>query len=235
MRVLAFDTSSSISAVAVTAGDRVLAEDHSAGSKHQGDVLLPRIAAVLAAAGVPLSAIELIAVGVGPGSFTGLRIGLATAKGLALATSIPIAGVCSLRVLARGVIDLRELAIPVLDAGKGELFGAVYARRGEALQTLLPPLRAQPDELAQRIASVAHGASVLCGGGARQHFQALRAALGADASLADIERDLPQARHLAREAVLRVACEGPSDLATLEPVYLRDSDAKLPSEPLRLG
>ena len=234
MRILAFDTSSQLTAVAVTDCERVLAEDHSVGEGRHGDLLLPRIRSQLEVAGVDLGAIELLAVGVGPGSFTGLRIGLATAKGLALATSIPVRGVCSLRVLARGAIELGEVVVAVIDAGKGELFGAVYRRDADALEPLLPPLRALPEELARRIAEIDPGPAVVCGGGARRCMPLLAAALGGRAVLAEVSRDLPRGRHVAHEARLRMQSEGPSDVALLEPVYLRGADAKLPTEPLVL-
>ena len=102
MRVLAFDTSTAVTAVALLDGVRVLAEDEGPNEDRHGDVLLPRVQGVLAGAGLALGEVELIAVGIGPGSFTGLRIGLATAKGLALATGIPRRGVCSRRALAAG-------------------------------------------------------------------------------------------------------------------------------------
>jgi tRNA threonylcarbamoyladenosine biosynthesis protein TsaB len=234
VRILAFDTSSQVTAVAVTDGGRLLAEDHSPGEGRHGDLLLPRIRSQLETAGVALASMDLLAVGVGPGSFTGLRIGLATAKGLAVATSIPLRGVCSLRVLARGAIELGEVVVVAIDAGKDELFGAVYRRREEALEPLLPPLRAVPEELARRIAEIDPGPAVVCGGGARRCMPLLAAALGGRAVLGEALHDLPQGRHVAHEARLRMQSDGPSDVALLEPVYLRGADAKLPDEPLAL-
>ena len=102
LHVLAFDTSSQLTVVAVMRDDLVLAEDagpskgdlQASGSHAQ--TLLPRVQACLAAAQLTLSDIGLIAVGIGPGSFTGVRVGLATAKGFALACSTPVRGVVSL-------------------------------------------------------------------------------------------------------------------------------------------
>ncbi len=243
MRILAFDTSSAISAVAVCDGDRVLAQDDSPaedGGKH-GEVLLPRIEAVLAAAGLRLQQLELIAVGVGPGSFTGLRVGLATAKGLALATGIALRGVGSLQVMAAGALAREQAAraLAVLDAGKGELFAAAFARVAGAqpLQPLLAPQRMLPQALAQRVAALAAAGEPLwlCGGGARRGFEQLAAVLGPGARLVEPALDLPQGRHVASEAWREWQAQGASDVAALEPVYLRGSDAKLPDEPLSLG
>jgi tRNA threonylcarbamoyladenosine biosynthesis protein TsaB len=234
MKVLAIDTSSSRTAVAVTDGERVLAEaDCEAGERH-GDVLLARIAEQLRAAALPLSAIELIGVGLGPGSFTGLRVGLATAKGLALAGPVALRGVSSLEVIARGALERAPLAAVVLDAGRGEVCAALYARAGELAELVVAPLRAEPAQAARRIGEAlrARGDGVLCGGGARRYAQQFAAELGGSAALADPRCDVPLARHVAGAARAWFRAEGASDLASVEPFYLRDSDAKLPAEPL---
>lgn len=222
MRVLAFDTSTPRTAVAVVEDERVLAEDDSASEDKHGDTLLPRVRAVLASAGLSLERIELFAVGIGPGSFTGLRIGLATAKGLALATGVPLRGVCSLRALAAGVSDRAELTVAALDAGKGELFAAVFA--GAGLEPRLPPMRALPGPAAVQLAAACACARsiALAGEGARRHPELL-AALGPHAQRVPPELDLPRGRHVAEQALALFRREGPSDLASLEPTYLRES------------
>jgi tRNA threonylcarbamoyladenosine biosynthesis protein TsaB len=236
MKILALDTSSVLTAVAVADGERVLAEDGSPSGDRHGEVLLPRIQAQLSAAGLSLSQIELIGVGLGPGSFTGLRVGVATAKGLALATGIPICGVSSLEVLARGVLDAADRAAVVLDAGRGELCAAVYARAGDHPELVLPLLRATPEVVAERVVEALHGAgsAVLCGSGVRSQSLSFARLLGPRAQVADATRDTPRALHVAAAARARFASQGAADRAALEPIYLRESDAKLPDEPLAL-
>lgn len=245
MLVLAIDTSTDRTAVALVRDGRVIAEDaepalpESGAPARHGDVLLPKIAAQLQAAGVAPAALDLIGVGLGPGSFTGLRVGLATAKGLALATGVPLRGVSSLEVIARGAFDAArgpqqgatppEQVFVVLDAGRGELYAAGYA--GVSLAPLMGGERAPAPESIARLARVARGDCLLCGSGVRSHAGELRAALPA-ARFADPGHDLPAGRDLARVAVAAFTQSGPSDLGTLEPIYLRDSDAKLPSKPL---
>src|SRR5262245_52075822 len=92
--------------------------------------LLPLIDAALAAAGVGLRQLDLLAVSIGPGSFTGLRIGLSVAKGLALATGLPVVGVPTLEAYALHVGPRPGLICPVLDARKGEVYGAVFRWQG---------------------------------------------------------------------------------------------------------
>ena len=251
MRVLALDTSTPICAVAVLDGERVLAEDDRASEARHGEVLLPRVRAVLAAAGVAPDALELVAVGIGPGSFTGLRTGLASAKGLSLALSLPLRAVCSLRALAAGLsgdaVPADALRIATLDAGKGELFLAAFAGDDPLAVPLLAPLRATPEEAEARLHELAESARSrgvavrLCGSGARRH-PGLLGALGplaapgavpsSSTALAEPAFDTPRGRHVARLGLAHFAAEGPSDLATLVPSYLRDSDAKLPTRPL---
>lgn len=236
MRVLAFDTSSAVTAVAVTDGDRVLAHDDRLGEQRHAELLLPRIEAALASARLELRAIELIAVGVGPGSFTGLRVGLATAKGLALATKLPLCGVSSLRVLARAIEARAKHAVCVLDAGKGELFGAVYRAAGGELEPLIAPLRAEPAAFARVLLErgLPLADTLWCGAGARRYSEELAAVLGGAVALAEPSCDVPSGAQVAAEGVALFRREGPSDLGALEPVYLRGSDAKLPDEPLAL-
>jgi tRNA threonylcarbamoyladenosine biosynthesis protein TsaB len=236
MRILAFDTSGTSTAVAVTDGERVLAEDDSAASERHGELLLPRISALLASARVALSEIELVAVGVGPGSFTGLRIGIATAKGLGIATGVRLLGVSSLRALARGAGEHEALLLAAADAGKGEVYAAAYRRHGQELQEILPPARALPAALAEQLRAAGGGQEpwLLLGAGARQHADALLAGIGPRAELAPAELDAIRGRFVAAEARHSISQSGVEGVATLEPVYLRGSDAKLPDEPLAL-
>ena len=231
MRVLAFDTSTTVTAVALLDGERVLAEDERPNEERHGDVLLPRVRELLERTGVALARIELIAVGVGPGSFTGLRIGLATAKGLALATGLPVRGVCSLRALAAGAAEdpargarVGELCVAVLDAGKGEVFAGVFAVGEHGCEPRLAALRALPEQAGEQLAvACASAASVVVAGTGVRRYPQLLAAHGARARLASGEHDTPHGRCVARQALALLREAGPSELARLEPSYLRDS------------
>jgi tRNA threonylcarbamoyladenosine biosynthesis protein TsaB len=235
MRILAIDTSSPISAVSLVEQDRVLAEDQVGSENRHAENLLPRIQTQLGAAGWTLSSLDLIAVGIGPGSFTGLRVGLATAKGLGLATGIPVRGVGSLAVLARAALESSELALVAIDAGRGELFGGAYRGGAELpLETVWGEHLALPEAFAREAAARGLGAASICGSGARRYQAELAAVLGQSVRCCDPPLDLPQGRHVALEARVRFEREGPSALAQLEPVYLRPSDAKLPERPLSL-
>jgi tRNA threonylcarbamoyladenosine biosynthesis protein TsaB len=237
MKVLAIDTSTAVTAVAVLDGDRVLAEDNGRTEQRHGDVVLPRVQAVLAAATLQLADIDLLAVGVGPGSFSGLRVGLATVKGLGFALQKPVRGVSSPEAIASAALQRASQVVVLLDAFKGEVYAAVYRRApGDALEAaaVAPLFHASPAEAAARaLALLDPGAAALvCGDGARRYEAEIMAVLGARAALALPELDTPEAGWVARLALRDFGRHGPSDLATLEPTYVRDSDARLPDRPL---
>jgi tRNA threonylcarbamoyladenosine biosynthesis protein TsaB len=155
-------------------------------------------------------------VGLGPGSFTGLRIGIATARGLGASLGLPLAGVCTLDALARGIgeaaADGERLA--VFDARRGELFAALYSAAGERIWE---PLVCQPQELVERVAALATPPRAAGSGAVRFRHElagyGVRIADDADA----VHR--VAARHVC--ALAAAAGGGP-----LDPIYLRPPDAE---------
>ena len=128
MRLAAIDTSTQLGSVALFEDGVLLAEDAHRVSNAHGESLLPMMSALFERAGWTARDVTRWAVGVGPGSFTGIRIAVATAKGIVLATGAELVGVTSLDAVAFGLAG--ELVVSLIGAGKGELF--VQARRGEA-------------------------------------------------------------------------------------------------------
>lgn len=186
-----------------------------------GKALEPLLKATLDEAGLTPEALGAIAVGLGPGSFTGTRIGVAAAKGLAFGLGVPLVGVGSLEVLAAAVGDA-GLCAPLVDAGRGRVYGAVYELGPEAPRLVSGPFDEPPADALARVRAA--GEARIVGNGLLRHE-----AIGAVAEAADGERT-PDATVLARLAQLRLAAgevAGPG----LEPIYVRSSDAKLPSRP----
>ena len=134
MRVLGIETSSVRGSVALLEGERTLVTaSHERASAHDASIL-PLIERALADAGWSARQLERIAVGVGPGSFTGLRVGIALAQGLSEGLEIPLVGVSSLQAMARGALDsINATWVPVLDARRGEFFFAAYSADGREL------------------------------------------------------------------------------------------------------
>jgi tRNA threonylcarbamoyladenosine biosynthesis protein TsaB len=146
MRVLAIDTSTLTASVAVVVDGVVVAASEARTGAHS-ERLMPLVAEVTGRAGVAPRSLDAVAVGAGPGSFTGLRIGMATAKGIAFAAGVPLWLVSSLAALAHGVPGL---AVGALDARRGEVYAGFY-RDGVAVaaERVVPPA-----ELAAAIAAI---------------------------------------------------------------------------------
>jgi tRNA threonylcarbamoyl adenosine modification protein YeaZ len=230
--LLALDTATRCASVAVARGGRVLAEGAREVTTHS-EGLLPLIEATLTQAGLGVEALDAVACGQGPGSFTGLRIGLSTAKGLCLALGRPLICVSSLLALARAVEaaegDAAQTVAALIDARRKELYLGLY--RGGAL--LAPEAVVSPGAVpALLLEHAAEGAPVvLVGDGALAYQEQLLVTLQGRATLAPERCHALSARHLLPAAFARLAAGETDDLARAVPRYLRSSDAKLPSKP----
>ena len=216
--ILGIDTATAATAAAVwdpggTAAER--RDDPPEGQRPaHGARLLVLVEEVLAEAGAGWDAIGRIAVGVGPGGFTGLRLGVATARALAQARGLPLVGVSSLAALAAGADGRAERVVAVIDARRGEVFAAAP---GE-----FEPLALAPVALAARVAP----GTLAVGDGAVRFREELERA-GAEVPAGDS----PLHRVSALQ-VCRIGAAGePSDRDTLLPDYRREPDAKPPRLP----
>jgi tRNA threonylcarbamoyladenosine biosynthesis protein TsaB len=191
---------------------------------------------LLERAGRKLSDVGAYAVGIGPGSFTGLRIGLATWKGLAYAQRRPIAGASSLAALAlagAGAAPDGALLVPLLDAKKGEVYAGFYAARGGRVEAAAPEAALGPEALLARVAELeATGSQVWVLGEGRRAFgdrlAALRTLSGGEPTGAGPALETPTAAAVARLAAPALA-EGfdAQKLFALEPHYVRASEAEV--------
>jgi tRNA threonylcarbamoyladenosine biosynthesis protein TsaB len=184
--------------------------------------LMPAVVAVMERAGLGYGDLEAIAVGVGPGTFTGLRIGIATARALASANRLQVRPVSSLAALAEGIeAEAGAAASPsllaVIDAKRGEVFAAEYAPGGDRRWG---PLALRPEELAQRAATPPGG--VLAAGDGSVRFRGVLEAAGISVMPDDSRAHVVRALHVCR---LAAAVPGVAPQAVL-PDYLRAPDAK---------
>lgn len=232
--VLAIETSTDIASVAIVREATVLAEQEAADVARHDHVLLPRIQAVLRAASLSLSDLTLLAVGVGPGAFGGLRVGLATIKGLALATSLPCIGISSLQALGIAAPIDKRLVVTLVDAHRGELFAALYARDARTLVERITPFHGTPDHVAAALRSHCVEPPYVMAHGLAAHREALLRAWP-ELDLDSIPIDAtPRARNIAMLAIDKQRAGKTGDADDLLPIYIRDSDAKLPAQPLLL-
>jgi len=231
--LLGFDTATDDSTVAVAREGEVLGEsrvDAVPGERpRHAAALLAQLAATAEGVG-GWAAIAVIAVGVGPGTFTGLRIGVTTARALAQGLGLPLAPVGSLAALAGGIgehpraVDRPRLA--AIDARRGEAFAALYAPDGEAVWE---PFVAPPEAIASRLADLAGSESgdspgpPLAAGSGSLRFRSQLEAAGTEVLADEEPAHRIWARHVCRlaEAVTTVGPE------LVEPIYLRRPDAEL--------
>jgi tRNA threonylcarbamoyladenosine biosynthesis protein TsaB len=216
MRILGIETSTRRGSVALFDDGRVvLALEHEKPNAH-AEQLYPLVVRLFAESGFAKTSLERVAVGTGPGSFTGLRVGIALGEGIALGVGVPLVGVGSLEALARAPEGARP-RVAVLDAGRGELFVAAYASDGAEL---VAPCALTPEAARERLLarSELHGA-LLVGEGASAFGGPLELASGAGF-------DLPHARWLVALAAARDPECSPAD-----PIYVRGPGATLPDLP----
>jgi len=232
LRVLAVDTSSNIGSVAlVDCGPdpfaaEVLSTTTARVSNAHGESILPLIEHVLRAARATRESIELLAVGIGPGSFTGTRIAVATMKGIAVATGTPLRGVNSYAALAMdaGTIDERPIAIAI-DARKGEVYvGAVRVVEGDVV-TLVDPAHLPPDRVFAYLAPVIEEVFLPAGDGV--HLVAELSAL----RRRRVELEVPRASAIAALAAARHIRNPIDEVDVLEPLYVRPPDVTIPKSP----
>ncbi len=224
MRILAIDTATWRCSVALVEDGRVLAErGERTTSNHAGT--LPRLVdETLRAAGTTLLADDALAVTIGPGSFTGLRIALGFAKGLAYAGGHRLVGVPTLDALALVAPPQEGRLCAVLDARKREVYAGVYDGTGGALSRLGEPVAIAAETLASRLG----GPCAFIGDAVEAYGEVFRRILGAGAVLLPSSSHPPSAITVARLAAGRLRrSEAGDDLEGLEPQYLRPPEAEL--------
>jgi len=222
MRVLSIDSATAVMGVAVAGEDSLLAAASLNVGKTHSQRLLPLLADLLCHAELTLAEMDAIAVTVGPGSFTGVRIGVATAKGLAHALNKPLVPVITLDALAYNTRNLGDWLCPVLDARKDEFYTALYDHSGTAV---FAPAAMSLKELETLLRSH-DGSVVLSGDGFRPVYDALLPLLGSRVQLAPPEARLFLAPAAARLGILKLKSGETVSPAEIEAYYLRKSEAE---------
>ncbi len=226
--VLALDTSHQRGSVAVSRGEEILSEILFDASDTHSATLLPGVDACLASAKVALSGVELFAVVCGPGSFTGLRIALATVKAFAAVRRAPVAPVESCAVLAAAFPYAARPVLTLIDARRGEVYGALYDTADGRPRPIVPLFSARPEAVGDILAGhTVAGPLILCGTGALRHRAALEALVPGGSRFAGERWSVPSASLCALLALDREPVPY-DELFALEPLYIRPPDARLP-------
>ncbi len=226
--VLGLETGGPQASLAICSQGTLLAAATPARRAH-GESVVGEIDAMLRRCGLTLRDLTAVAVGIGPGSFTGLRIALSYAKGVALATRCAVIGVPSLDALALCALELPDLApqaifCPILDARKGEVYAALYRGVENGLEKLSGEFLANPQDLTRQI----EGTAVFFGDGTATYGKLLKE--GVDASrvvVADLAAAPPPAALVAELGAVAVAHGRVDALGSLQPLYVRPSEAEL--------
>jgi tRNA threonylcarbamoyladenosine biosynthesis protein TsaB len=214
---IAIEASTRAPSIAIQLGDQVLEERLAGDAPHASD-LLPALERLLARIGAAPRDIERIVVGLGPGSYTGVRVGVATALGLARGSGAALRGVASMEALAWGELEPGQTGSVLLDARASELYFATYRRSADALEVLTAPCITTRAELPSLL--VPHARLFA-------DPDALRAAdLETRTDLQLARNVVPRASALLDLGLRRFERDGPQPAAALEPLYLRAFAAK---------
>jgi tRNA threonylcarbamoyladenosine biosynthesis protein TsaB len=219
VRILTIETSSVHETVGLVDAGRILAARTAEAGRGRGVEFLEVVLEALEMGGSRAADLDLIAVSAGPGRFTGLRVGMATAKGLALATGVPVAPVSTLHALA-AASGRDGLVAPLIDARRGEVYAALF----EDGRRLIEDLACGPDALHDAFPDF-DGTVAFVGGGAVAYAEELRRAFGGSAV---VDPDAPAAPDPATLAAL-AECAPRAALEEMEPVYVRGVGAARPT------
>ncbi|ETX02016.1 MAG: hypothetical protein ETSY1_05125 [Candidatus Entotheonella factor] len=228
--ILGIDTTGPADSVALARGEHIVASLSLRQSPMSSRPLLRLIDVLCAQARCALADVTALAVNVGPGAFTGLRVGLATAQGLAVAYGKPLLGCTAFELLISLVPSWQGALCPVVQARKGEVYAALYHRDGElgTLEEKQPGMVVTPEALCALI----HEPTLFLGSGVIAYRSALTAALSSDAVCLDlVEARTGLAASVARWGAARGQLGQErlkEDPLRVQPFYIRPADARLP-------
>jgi tRNA threonylcarbamoyladenosine biosynthesis protein TsaB len=225
--VLGIESATTVVGAAVTVDERLAATLSVVGERRHAETLAPAIARVLELVGLEPADLDAIAVDIGPGLFTGLRVGVATAKGLAQGLGVGVIGATSLEILAAGALGggWPGEVTAIVDGRRGEVFVARFGRgaAGEPVE-LSPPARVRPEELAGAV-GVPGVPTLVCGDGALRYRDLLQGTAGV--AVAETPQ-APDPAALVRLVIGRLSAGWPVlEAAQVAPVYLREADARI--------
>jgi tRNA threonylcarbamoyladenosine biosynthesis protein TsaB len=225
MLILGIESATARIGCAIGGHEGVLAQFEMTRGRRHAETLVPAIRFTCQQADIALDEISVVAVDVGPGLFTGLRVGLATAKALAHALRVPVIGIASLDLVAFPVRYTSRMIVTVLDARRGELYYAYYRQSPGGVQRVSDYLLGTPDDIVSELLAVSHQDLLLVGDGAlryRDRFSDIRNVEFAEQWLAH-----PSAAPLVQLAHARALREDWVNPWDLEPLYLRKPDAEI--------
>ncbi|MDW7671260.1 MAG: tRNA (adenosine(37)-N6)-threonylcarbamoyltransferase complex dimerization subunit type 1 TsaB [Bacillota bacterium] len=225
MKILAVESTSMAAGAALIQEDRLIGEIRTNHKKNHSEQLLPMVDQLLQLCDISLSAIDAFAVSLGPGSFTGIRIGVATVKGLAQALNKPVIGVNTLEALAWQAAAFNGWVIPIMDAQRNLVYTASYSFEVDQAATIIEPDVLHIQEL-MAVLNETKGALYLLGDALPLHRERLKKGLGDRVHFALPIHAMPSASALAQCALKKALAGEGVPAAQIQPVYLRTSQAE---------
>ena len=224
MKVLAVDTSANVATAAICDEGRLICESILNHKKTHSEKIMPMIDELLKDSETDIHDIDLFAVANGPGSFTGLRIGVSTVKGLAHAAGKPIVGISTLAGLAYNLFDVDGIIAPIMDARRSQVYNALYRFENGILIEKEPP---RAIALSDCLAELQSEQKVyFLGDGTAVYEKEIAKALGERAVIAPMTASLQRASSIAALALMKAKEGYVDDYQTLMPFYLRKPQAE---------
>lgn len=223
MKVLALETATKAGSIAIADEDAFIGEVRLDVSTAHAERVMDSIIWLLKSSNVSIAEIDAFAVSIGPGSFTGLRIGLSTIKGIAFSTKKPIVPVPTLDAMARRLPFSSCDICPMLDARKNEVYTALYRWEKNACVKLIPETAAEPGDFLRRI----KGPTIFMGDGAIKYKDVIVGILKADAIFPASSLMTPAASGVAEIAFEKLREGIETDPISLTPLYIRKAEAEI--------
>lgn len=226
MLILSLDTSSPVLTVALHNGDAIVGEETTWMPRGHMAKLIPFVDELLAAKGSKIDDVTHMVVGSGPGSYTGLRIGVVIARTFAQLLEVPIIGVPSADAIAYRNIPEAGIACPIIDAKRAEVYTASYLPKDGSIERITELIAIHPDELAKKLLDEGHERVVFAGDAVKLYEGVIAETLGVRAVFAAEEVWWPRASDLASLALPRIIAGEFDELYKLAPIYVRLSQAE---------
>lgn len=225
MNLLAFETSGKAASVAVMKEGRIVGELTVSTRLNHSEKLMPMIDELLKKTEMSIGDMDYVAVSAGPGSFTGLRIGISTAKGLALALDVPVVAVSSLEVLANNLAYADLLVCPLVDARRNQVYSGVFRWEGSEIVRVLNEDTYDMRELLFLLKKK-ESPVVFLGEDIDKFKDQIREALGEKGLLAAAQANFPRGASVAGLALGKIEAGEVEDAFSIRPIYLRQAEAE---------
>ncbi|HLB05270.1 MAG TPA: tRNA (adenosine(37)-N6)-threonylcarbamoyltransferase complex dimerization subunit type 1 TsaB [Thermodesulfobacteriota bacterium] len=223
MKIIAMETATTVGSIAIVDDEGVISELTLNIKTTHSRKLMTAMSCILEDAGLSLDDMDGIAVSIGPGSFTGLRIALSAAKGLSYSSGKPLIGIPTLDALASNLPFSRYLVCPILDARRGEVYTALYRSNKGSMEKLTDDMAVNPSGLLEMI----NDETIFLGDGVTAYGDFLKERLGDLYLEASLPLRWPRASNVAMLALKRLGNGGMDNPFAIVPRYIRKSEAEL--------